>query len=50
MSTLSLIRWAGGKGRQLGDLLPMIPHSKTYVEPFGGGASVLLNRSKMPVS
>ena len=49
MSTLSLIRWAGGKGRQLGDLLPMIPHSKTYVEPFGGGASVLLNRSKMPV-
>lgn len=49
MSTLSLIRWAGGKGRQLGELLPLIPHSKTYVEPFGGGASVLLNRDKSPV-
>lgn len=49
MTTLSLVRWAGGKGRQLGDLLPLIPHSKTYVEPFGGGASVLLNRTKMPV-
>lgn len=49
MSSLSLIRWAGGKGRQLGDLLPLIPHSKTYVEPFGGGASVLLNRDKSQV-
>lgn len=49
MSSLSLIRWAGGKGRQLGDLLPLIPHSKTYVEPFGGGASVLLNRDKSKV-
>jgi DNA adenine methylase len=49
MSTLSLIRWTGGKGRQLNDLLPLIPHSRTYVEPFGGGASVLLNRTKMPI-
>lgn len=49
MSSLSLIRWAGGKGRQLGELLPLIPHTKTYVEPFGGGASVLLNRVKSEV-
>lgn len=49
MNTLSLIRWAGGKGRQLGDLLPLIPHSKVYVEPFGGGASVLMNRPRMEV-
>lgn len=48
-STLSLIRWAGGKGKQLNELLPMLPHSKTYVEPFGGGASVLLNRTRMPI-
>lgn len=49
MNNLTLIRWAGGKGRQLGDLLPLIPTTGTYVEPFGGGASVLLNRPKAPV-
>ena len=41
---VSLIHWAGGKGRQLGDLLPLIPLTRIYVEPFGGGAAVLLNR------
>lgn len=49
MNNLSLIRWAGGKGKQLNDLLPLIPRSKIYVEPFGGGCSVLLNRPRMPV-
>lgn len=49
MNNLSLIRWAGGKGRQLNDLLPLIPASRTYIEPFGGGASVLLNRHRSPV-
>lgn len=41
---LSVIHWAGGKGRQLNDLLPLIPITRIYVEPFGGGAAVLLNR------
>lgn len=41
---LSVIHWAGGKGRQLNDLLPLIPVTRIYVEPFGGGAAVLLNR------
>lgn len=49
MNTFSLVRWAGGKGKQLGDLLPLIPQTKIYVEPFGGGCSVLLNRERSEV-
>lgn len=48
---LSVVQWFGGKGSQLGDLLPLIPETRGYVEPFGGGGSVLMNRppSKMEV-
>lgn len=49
MNTLSLVRWAGGKGKQLSELLPLIPQSRIYVEPFGGGCSVLLNRERAEV-
>lgn len=41
---LSAVQYFGGKGGQLKDLLPLIPHTAGYVEPFGGGASVLMNR------
>lgn len=49
MNTFTLVRWAGGKGKQLNDLLPLIPQTHTYVEPFGGGCSVLLNRERSVV-
>ena len=34
-----LIKWAGGKERELKYILPIIPNFKNYYEPFlGGGA------------
>jgi DNA adenine methylase len=36
--------WYGGKYSHLSWLLPLLPECEHYVEPFGGSASVLLNR------
>lgn len=46
---VGFVHWAGGKGRQLADLLPLIPTTRVYVEPFGGGGSVLLNRPRCEI-
>jgi len=46
---LSVVHWAGGKGRQLDYLLPLIPITRIYCEPFGGGGSVLLNRPRSEI-
>lgn len=38
-----ILKWAGGKRQILADILPLIPASPSlYVEPFVGGAAVLL--------
>jgi DNA adenine methylase len=34
----------GGKGNMVAKILPFLPQTKIYVEPFGGGASILLAR------
>jgi DNA adenine methylase len=41
--------WYGGKFNHLDWLLPLLPSSTHYCEPFGGSAAVLLNRKPSPV-
>jgi DNA adenine methylase len=44
----SPIPWFGGKGKMTAKLLPLLPTHRIYVEPFGGGASLLF--AKDPAS
>jgi len=41
--------WYGGKFSHLNWLLPLLPYCHHFCEPFGGAASVLLNRKPAPV-
>lgn len=41
--------WYGGKFSHLDWLLPLLPPSRQYCEPFGGSAAVLLNRAPAEV-
>lgn len=41
--------WYGGKMNWLGFIIPRLPPRKRYVEPFGGSASVLLNKPAAPI-
>lgn len=41
--------WYGGKRTHLDFILPNLPDTHEYVEPFGGSATVLLSRDPSPV-
>lgn len=41
--------WYGGKYSHLDWLLPLLPETTHYCEPFGGSAAVLINRVPSPV-
>jgi len=45
----SPITWFGGKGHLVNKLLPLFPKHKIYVEPFGGGANLLVAKEPSPV-
>ena len=41
--------WYGGKYSHLSWLLPLLPRTNHYCEPFGGSGAVLVNREPSPV-
>lgn len=46
---LIAVPYYGGKQQHLAYILPLLPSSLHYCEPFGGGASVLLNKPPVPI-
>src|SRR5512145_605520 len=49
MSKQIAFGWYGGKFSHLDWLLPLLPETQHYCEPFGGSAAVLINREPSPV-
>jgi DNA adenine methylase len=41
--------WYGGKYSHLDWILPLLPRTQHYCEPFGGSAAILINREPSPV-
>jgi len=49
MSKFIAFGWYGGKFSHLDWLLPLLPKTKHFCEPFAGSAAVLINREPSPV-
>ncbi len=41
--------WYGGKYSHLDWILPLLPNTQHYCEPFGGSAAILINRQPSPL-
>lgn len=49
MGKLIAFGWYGGKFSHLNWLLPLLPETTHFCEPFGGSAAVLINRNPSPI-
>lgn len=49
MGKLIAFGWYGGKFSHLDWLLPLLPRTQHFCEPFGGSAAVLINREPSPI-
>lgn len=49
ISKMIAFGWYGGEYTHLDWLLPLLPQTTHYCEPFGGSAAVLINRAPSPV-
>lgn len=47
MSTVSPLIWFGGKGKQADYIISKMPSHKIYIEPFGGSAHVISQKSRI---
>ena len=44
MANARVLRWHGGKGKLAPKIVPLLPKHHSYIELFGGGGAVLLEK------
>ena len=49
-ANISPVAWYGGKSRLSAWIAGLLPRHDTYIEAFGGGASVLFTKAAAPGS